>query len=124
MRSLLRTLKLPALLAVPLLSGCWDSGGTPPAIAPPPPPAGPVMSGPGGPGDGPGSNPVIKEAMVKIGRGPGSLSSQLNQELKQTPPPWDAIGPQAHEVATLAASIVKEEPTRGDKDSWARLSAA
>ncbi len=82
-----------------------------------------MMSGPGGPGGGPGSNPVIKQVMVKIGRGPGSLSSQLNQELKQTPPPWDAIAPQAHEVATLAASIVKEEPKRGDKESWERLSA-
>jgi hypothetical protein len=75
------------------------------------------MAGPGGPG----ANPVIKEAMVKIGKGPNSLTPTIGKELKEATPPWDAIGPQAHEVATLAASIVKEEPTRGDKDSWARL---
>jgi hypothetical protein len=113
---------LPALLAAPLLSGCSDSGGTPPVVAPPaPPPGGPMMSGPGGPGGGPGSNPVIKEAMVKIGKGPNSLAPTIGKELKEASPPWDAIGPQAHEVATLAASIVKEKPTRGDEDSWAKL---
>jgi hypothetical protein len=77
-----------------------------------------MMSGPGGPG----SNPVIKEAMVKIGKGPNSLTPTIGKELKESTPSWDSIGPQAHEIATLAASIVKEEPTRGDKESWARLS--
>ncbi len=118
-----RTLRISALLAAPLFAGCWDDGAAPPAIAPPPGPApnGPMMSGPGGPGGGPGSNPVIKEAMVKVGKGPTSLVPTINKELKEASPPWDAIGPQAHEVAALAASIVKEEPTRGDKESWARL---
>jgi hypothetical protein len=107
------------MIVAPLLSGCMDSGPSgPPVIVPPP---GPQPSGPmAGPG-GPGSNPVIKEAMVKIGKGPSSLAPTIGKELKEATPPWDVVGPQAHEVATLAASIVKEEPTRGDKESWARL---
>ena len=115
--SLRRILLIPALL----LPGCGDSEqGAQPAIAPPPGPrpSGPMMSGPGGPG----SNPVIKEVMVKIGKGPNALTPTIAKELKEAQPPWDAIGSQAHEVSTLAASIVKEEPTRGDKESWARLS--
>ncbi len=74
--------------------------------------------------EGAGSNPVIKEAMVKIGKGPNSLAPTIGNDLKKTPIPWDAIGPQAHEVATLAASIVKEEPMRGEKESWSRLAGA
>ena len=111
-----------SLLPVLSLSGCGDSGGNAVQVDPPnPAPGGPPPMGPGG---GSGSNPAIKEAMVKLGRGPNSLTPTLGKELKETPPPWDAIGPQASEYAKLTASIVGESPTRGDKESWSKLAKA
>lgn len=109
------------LLSLPLLPGCWDDSVGPTPTPPPGTPGEPPMSGPGG---GPRSNPVIKEAMVKLAKGPSSLTPTLGKELKETPPPWDAIGPQASEYARLAASIVAEEPTRGDKASWTKYASA
>jgi cytochrome c556 len=64
------------------------------------------------------------QIMIKIGRGPNSLSSLLDQELKADPTPWDTIQPQAAEYAKLAAEFGKQQPTKGDKDSWTNLTKA
>lgn len=98
------------VLAIPLLTwGCKkeetaDSGSP-----------GPMADSAGSP-----SNQI----MVKIGRGPNSLSSLLEQELKADPTPWDTIQPQAAEYAKLAAEFGKHQPPRGDKDSWTNLTRA
>lgn len=121
-RSLRGARPLPALLVVLLAPGCGDTGGgaAPGAAQAPAPPPG----GPSGPGGGPGSNPAIKAAMVKLTKGPNSLTPVIGNELKETPPPWDKIQPQTKDYAETAASIVVETPTRGDKESWTRLATA
>ncbi len=83
------------------------------------------MGGPGGgPAQGPRSNPKIKEIMTKIGKGPQALQGFLGEAIKQSEPAWETIQPKTREFAQLAAELKDLEPTRGTKDSWAKLSLA
>ena len=83
------------------------------------------MGGPGGgPAQGPRSNPKIKEIMTKIGKGPQALQGFLGEAIKQPEPAWETIQPKTREFAQLAAELKDLEPTRGTKDSWAKLSLA
>src|SRR3954469_25753472 len=81
----------------------------------------PVIAGPG-PG-GPGASSPIREIMVKLTKGPQSLTPMIGEELKADPPPWDTIQPQAKEFAELAAKMGQYDPPKGDKDSWAKLTS-
>jgi hypothetical protein len=107
-----------ALLApLAVLLACWGCG------------PGADTGGPGpqaGPGPMPGGDPSspVGKIMTRLnGRGTG-LHSQVGDELKKEPPPWDAVRPQTQEYAQLAAELGKNDPPRGDKDSWAKLTAA
>lgn len=115
MCSSLRLLVVSPLLA--LLLACTACNK--PADAPDKPVLG---AGPGGPGPG-GPGSPMKAMMVKIGRGPQSLSSAIGKELQEASPPWDQIQPQAKEYAELAASLTKTGPPRGSKESWQKLTA-
>ena len=83
---------------------------------------------PGGPGPGSaaseplGDSPTIKQVMVKLTKGPGSLTPVIGKELETDPPPWETIGPQTAEYARLAAAMGKNEPPKGTKESWTELS--
>lgn len=119
MRSLRSVLTLPALLAAPFVSwGCGDNPGGAGSGATPDPAA--TSETP----TAPKSNPAIKEVMVKLGKGPDAMTPAVGRELKADPTLWDAIQPQAKDYARLAVDLVKEEPGRGDKESWTRLASA
>jgi len=62
--------------------------------------------------------------MVKLNKGPTSLGTLLDAELKAENPAWETIQPQTKEYATLAGDLVKHEPARGSKESWAKFAAA
>jgi hypothetical protein len=86
--------------------------------------------GPGGPGPGPeasaplGDSPTIKQVMVKLTKGPNSLTPVIGKELEAEPPAWETIQPQTKEYARLAAAMSKNEPSKGAKESWTKLSTA
>ena len=62
--------------------------------------------------------------MVKLNKGPSSLGILLDTELKAEKPAWETIQPQTKEYAQLAGDMVKHDPARGSKESWAKLAAA
>jgi hypothetical protein len=109
-----------ALAAAMMFAGCGDESTSDQATNSPPGPGGPGSLG-GGPG-GPPSK--IREALTKLAKGPNSLTPTIGKEVKEENPPWDAIQPQAKEYAQLAATLGAETPPKGDKDSWAKLTAA
>jgi cytochrome c556 len=59
--------------------------------------------------------------MSVIGKRPKDLQKSLTNSLKQDAPAWDTIQPQAAEYSKLASELGTHEPTRGDKDSWSKL---
>jgi hypothetical protein len=62
-----------------------------------------------------------KEIMGKLNKGPRSLTQLLGRELKAGQPPWDEIQNQTREYVTLTTDLCKCEPSKGDADSWAKL---
>jgi hypothetical protein len=109
----------------PLLGGC-DGTGDEDVNAPKIPGGVDASLGPHGRGPmggGPSSSP-IKAIMVKLNKGPNGLGILLDTELKAENPAWETIQPRANEYAQLAHDLVKEEPARGSKESWAKLAAA
>ncbi len=114
--------------AFPVVSGC-DGSGSDDVNAPKVPGGAGAAQGSGGPGPrggGPGggpSSPEIKAIMVKLNKGPNSLGTLLDTELKAEKPAWETIQPQAKEYAQLAGDLVKHDPARGSKESWAKLAA-
>jgi cytochrome c556 len=114
-------MRLPIpLLALLAAAGCSDSSsggpaGLGPAAAPPPPAPASAAAG---------SNPAIAEIMVKMAKGPGSLTSVLGKELKEEQPPWETIQPRAKELAELATALGRQEPKKGSMDSWSKQTSA
>jgi hypothetical protein len=108
-------------------SGCGDNPGS----GAPSPGPGPVVPSLG-PGFAPeavdteplGASPTNKQIMAKLNRGPQSLTPVIGKALEAEPPAWDAITPQTEEYARLATALSKNEPSRGSKESWEKLTTA
>lgn len=64
--------------------------------------------------------PEIKEIMGKLNK-PTGLYYNIGSELKSDTPNWAEIGPQAREVAMLAAALGKNKPPMGDEKNWMKL---
>jgi hypothetical protein len=129
-RSLYNSITYPILVAGVLLAygGCADEanpggpGGPPPGLGPGPRPVGP---GPGSEASGPiGDSPTTKQIMGKLTKGPGSLTPVIGKELEADTPLWETIQPQTKEYARLAAAMGKNDPPKGSKESWTKLSSA
>jgi hypothetical protein len=54
---------------------------------------------------------------------PNALKFKIGDELKAAAPPWETIQPQTQEYLKLTTDLAKEEPRRGTKESWAKLTA-
>lgn len=122
---------LPPIGLLLLGGGCTDGDGAGTAGPGPGAVAGattaPDGSAPESPGPGPGgakSSPEIKKIMVRLTKGPDSLTPVIGAELKAESPPWDTIRGQTKEYAQLAAEMGKYDPPRGSKESWDRLAVA
>ena len=107
---LMRAVCFTALLVVGGCSEGEDAGG----------PAPPGGGGPGPGGGGP-SSPGIKQIMVKLARGPRSLTPVIGNELNQDSPPWETIQGQTKEYSQSASELGKYDPPRGAKESWIKL---
>jgi cytochrome c556 len=71
--------------------------------------------------------PTIKEIMEKAHKGTKqsqALLTQVRNELKKDDPNWEKVQKQAKELVSLGTSLGKNEPPRGDKESWEKLTAA
>jgi hypothetical protein len=65
----------------------------------------------------------IKMIMKKV-NSPTGLVYNIGKDLKDDEPDWDNIQQETKELAELAAMLPKNKPPRGDKESWARLTAS
>jgi hypothetical protein len=65
----------------------------------------------------------IRAVMGKLARGPQGLQNQVGNELKNNSPPWETLQAQSTEYVTLVSALAKNEPRRGSKESWAKLTA-
>ncbi len=65
--------------------------------------------------------PTIKEIMKKAHNGDSSLLGQLRGELRDDEPEWAEIQKQTRELVTLATSLGKNKPPRGEMGSWDKL---
>jgi len=111
-----------------LLAGLVGCGETIESVPAGPGPGGPgPMGGPGGgdpPGGGPPGNPVIKQIMTKLAKGPQSLTELIGMGLNESPPPWEKIQSQSKEYLSESNELAKQEPKKGSKESWEKLTAA
>ncbi|MDB5350203.1 MAG: hypothetical protein JWN86_1450 [Planctomycetota bacterium] len=109
-----------SLALLPMVSGCGgDEAGPASASQSGAAQPGPNPGGPGAPGAK--SSPEIKQIMVKLAKGPNSLTPILGNGLKAEPPVWATIQGQAKEYAELAGDLSKYDPPKGSKESWAKF---
>ena len=104
-----------------VLGGCGDGadqggGQSPTAEAP-------VGNPPGGPPSAK-SSPKVKEIMVRLTKGPNSLTPVIGKELNEAQPPWETLQPQTREYAQLASEMGQYDPPRGSKESWVKQTLA
>lgn len=67
---------------------------------------------------------TTKQIMGKLNKGPKSLMATIGKELKKADPDWDDVQKRTKEFAELAAAMTKNQPSRGEKESWEKLSKA
>ena len=83
-------------------------------------PGGP--GGRGGPGGGRGGSP-IGQLMGKLDKGPNSLRN-ISNNLNGDAPDWSKIQAQTTDYAQNAGELGKLDPSKGSKETWAKLTAA
>ena len=126
-KSLRGASSLPTLLVVFLAAaGCSPGGNQGPDAnnerGGPPAPA--ATTGPAPGGDASGANPSIRDVMHKVAQGPTALTPMIGRELEANPPDWDAIQGQTKDFSRLAAALGKNDPPRGSRESWEKLTLA
>ncbi len=68
--------------------------------------------------------PSIKEIMGKLNKGTDCTMQVLRKQLRTEEPNWDAVREQTKKFADLAEALGKNDPPRGGKDSWEKLTKA
>jgi cytochrome c556 len=68
--------------------------------------------------------PSIEDIMTKINKKNVGLHSDVGTALKAGTVDWDALAKKTKEYATLAAALGKNDPPKGSKMSWAKLTKA
>jgi cytochrome c556 len=66
-------------------------------------------------------DPSIKEIMTKAHKGNNSIIASVGGELRGDDPDWPDVQKQTKELVTLGMALGKNDPPKGDKDSWQRL---
>ena len=62
--------------------------------------------------------------MIKLTKGPNSLTPVIGNELGQDPPPWETIQGQTKEYIQSASELGTYDPPKGAKESWIALTTA
>jgi cytochrome c556 len=68
------------------------------------------------------STPSIKQVMVKLHKGAPSPLAKLKTDLGASAPDWDKIQKSTKDFVILGAALAKNSPSKGEKDSWVKLS--
>jgi hypothetical protein len=66
--------------------------------------------------------PTIKQVMKKLNSGQNSITTTIGKELRDDAPMWDDIKKETLEYVKFVDALGKNDPPRGEKDSWAKLS--
>ena len=82
-----------------------------------------LVSGPAG-ASSDEETPSIKKVMNKLHKGKNAPLSKVKAALKGDSPDWTAIQKEAKIFATLGAALPKNDPPRGDKESYEKLAKA
>ena len=72
-------------------------------------------------GAGAADNPDIETIMKKVNGKKGGLHPTLMTDLKAATIDWDAATKKAKEYCDLAGCLGKNDPPKGDKQSWEKL---
>jgi hypothetical protein len=64
---------------------------------------------------------TIKEIMTKAHKGGNSLIQVVGKELKAGEVDWDHVAEHAKDLLKLGKGLAKNEPHKGDKASWEKL---
>ena len=65
--------------------------------------------------------PSLGEIMRKLNGGTNSMTRNLELDLKEDDPDWEAIQESTAEYTKLVAGLQKGTPRKGDKASWEKL---
>ena len=65
--------------------------------------------------------PTVKKVMAKLHKGSNSEQKALDKLTKATPTDWEAIGKTTKDFVILGAALAKNDPPKGDKESWQKL---
>ena len=65
--------------------------------------------------------PTIKEIMTKAHKGGKSLIQMVGKELKADEPDWADLQKKTKELVKLGTALGKNEPPKGEKASWEKL---
>jgi hypothetical protein len=66
--------------------------------------------------------PTVKQVMKKLNAGPNSMTATIGKELQDDPPGWDDIKKETQEYVKLAGTLGANDPPKGEKESWTKLS--
>ncbi|HXG08371.1 MAG TPA: cytochrome c [Gemmataceae bacterium] len=83
-----------------------------------------VLSQTEGPAGAQGSRtPTVKEVMERLHKGANSPLTTIRADLQADLPDWPEVQKAAKDFVTLGAALGKNNPPKGDRQSWARLTA-
>lgn len=71
-----------------------------------------------------GKVPTVKEVMAKVNKGPNSLCPTLGKAIKADTPNWEEIQKETKAFLTFAEALTRNDPPRGDRASWDKLTKA
>src|SRR5262249_49541237 len=67
------------------------------------------------------ADPTIKQVMGKAHKGSNSLLDTIGSELKDDDVPWADVQKQSKELVELGSALGKNDPPKGEKESWKKL---
>jgi hypothetical protein len=65
--------------------------------------------------------PTVKEIMGKLHKGPHAALNEIKVDLQDATPDWPEIQRLSKDLTTLGAALTKNDPPRGDKGAWGKL---
>ena len=66
--------------------------------------------------------PSVEEIMEKAHATKTGLKTKIADEVKKDSPDWATVQKQAKEFVSLAEALAKNDPPKGDKKNWLKLS--
>ncbi|MBY0522376.1 MAG: cytochrome c [Gemmataceae bacterium] len=66
-------------------------------------------------------DPSIKEIMTKAHKGGDAILGKIGKDLAAKEPDWADVTKLSKELVGLGASLAKNKPTKGEQESWDKL---